>query len=89
MAESNARKEWGMFESQLVREWTADARREGRLATGREYLLLILEERFLTPVAKEVVDLINRQDNPAVLQDWFLAAVDGPSLEDFLAVLKR
>jgi hypothetical protein len=78
-----------MFESQLVREWTAEARRQGRLAAHREYLLLTLEVRFSTPVPTEVVDRINRQESAEVLLDWFRTAIHTQSWEEFLAVLRR
>jgi hypothetical protein len=78
-----------MVESQLVREWTAEARREGRLATRREDLLLILEKRFPNPIPKEVVDLINRQDSAELLRDWVRAAIRVQTLEEFLAVIQR
>jgi hypothetical protein len=78
-----------MFESQLVREWTAEARRQAELATRRENLLLLLGLRFPEPVPDEFVALINRQENNELLKEWFLAGIHAASLEDFLAVLRR
>ncbi len=78
-----------MIESQLVWEWTADARREAEVTTRREDLLLTLKERFSAPLSEEVVGLINRQESVELLRDWFRAALRAPSLEEFLAVLRR
>jgi hypothetical protein len=89
IAWSDALKEWDMVESQLVQEWTADARREGGLVMGREFLLGFLKKRFPDSVPAEVVGLINQQDSADLLRDWFFAAVDASSLEEFLAVLRR
>jgi hypothetical protein len=89
IAWSDAMKEWTMIESQLVQEWTADARRETELATRRENLLEALKERFPQPVPDEFVGLINRQESVELLRDRFRAALRAPSLENFLAVLRR
>jgi len=78
-----------MIESQLVWEWTADARRESELATRREDLLLTLKTRFPDPLPQEIADLINRQDSVEVLRDWFTAALRAGSLEEFIAVVRR
>jgi hypothetical protein len=78
-----------MVESQLAHEWTADARREGVFTGKREFLLGALRRRFPGPVPQEVVELINQQDSAELLQDWFFAALDASSLEEFLAVLRR
>lgn len=78
-----------MIESQLVQEWTADARREAELATGRDYLLRMLKARFPGPLPEEVIELINHQESGEVLSDWFDAALRVASLEEFQAVLRR
>jgi hypothetical protein len=78
-----------MFESQLMREWTAEACRQTELATQRKLLLLLLKLRFPEPVPEEFVGLINRQESGELLQDWFLAGIGAASLEEFLAVLRR
>ena len=78
-----------MIESQLVQEWTADARRETELATRRDVLLEILKERFTEPLSEEIVGLIDHQESVEVLRDWFRAALHVPSLEEFIAVLRR
>src|SRR6185437_13164258 len=67
---SNAMKEWNMIESQLVWEWTADARREAEVATRREDLLLAIKERFPEPIPEEIVSLINQQESVELLRDW-------------------
>jgi hypothetical protein len=89
VAWSDAVKEWNMIESQLVLEWTAEARREAELQGKREYLLLLLKCRFPDGLPEEIVSLINRQESFEVLRDWFQAAANAASLEEFLAVLRR
>jgi hypothetical protein len=78
-----------MIESQLVLEWTADARRESDLMARREFLLTTLKERFAEPLPEEIGGLINQQTSIEVLRDWFRAALHVPSLEAFVAVLRR
>jgi hypothetical protein len=89
VAWSDALKEWKMIESQLVLEWTADARRKAELTTRREDLLLTLKERFPDRIPEEIVDLINRQESMALLQDWLRAGLHASSLDELLAVLRR
>jgi hypothetical protein len=89
VAWSNAMKEWNMIESQLVWEWTADARREAEVTTRREDLLLALKERFPDLLSEEAVGVINQQESIELLRDWFRAALRASSLEEFLAVLRR
>jgi hypothetical protein len=86
---SDAMKEWTMIESQLVLAWTADARRESDLTARREFLLTTLKERFAIPLPEEVVAVINQQVSVEMLRDWFRAALHVPSLDAFLAVLRR
>jgi hypothetical protein len=86
---SDAIKEWNMIESQLVWEWTADARREAELTTRREVLLMTLKERFQAPIPEEVTILINQQESIELLRDWFRAALRASSLDEFVAVLRR
>jgi hypothetical protein len=78
-----------MIESQLVWEWTAEARREAEMQVHREYLLLTLEERFPASLPEEIASLINRQESVELLRDWFCAALRATSLEEVLAVLRR
>jgi len=86
---SAALKEWNMFESQLVNEWTADARREERLTTRREDILMTLKERFPASLPEEAAEVINRQDSAEVLRDWFRAALRASSLGEFLSILRQ
>jgi hypothetical protein len=89
IAWSDALKEWNMIESQLVLEWTAEARRETEVTTRRKDLFLILKERFPDPLPQEVASLINQQESAELLWDWLRVAVRAPFLEEFLAVLRR
>jgi hypothetical protein len=86
---SDAMKEWYMIDSPLVREWTAEARRETELAVRREHLLLVLNARFPEPLPEEMMKLINRQDSPQLLRAWFHAALYSPSLVAFISVLQQ
>jgi hypothetical protein len=89
VAWSDALKEWTMYESQLFKQWTTEARREERLQTRREDILRTLKRRFSSALSDEITAAINRQDSDEMLNDWFDAALDASSLEAFLAVLRR
>jgi hypothetical protein len=86
---SDALKEWNMYESQLFKEWTAEADRRAEVRTRRETILEALKERFPVAVPQEVVDVINHQDSLDILREWNRAALRASSLEDFLTVLRR
>jgi hypothetical protein len=89
IAWSDAMKEWTMIESQLVLEWTADARREAELATLREVLFNLLKRKFPEPLPEEFAGLINGQKSGELLREWFWAGFEAASLAEFLAVLRR
>jgi hypothetical protein len=78
-----------MTESQVVKRWTEQARREERILTLRENLLQLAQGRFPGSIPAEVVDLINRQDSQELLREWFRAAISAVSAEQFLSVLRR
>jgi hypothetical protein len=78
-----------MTESQVVNEWTNQAKFKGKLEQSRQNLLELLEGRFPGLIPVEVVKLINEQESLDLLADWFRAAVRAFTFEHFLAVLKR
>jgi hypothetical protein len=80
---------WDMTESQVVKEWMEEARREERLRTRRADLIRVLRARFANSVGQEVLDLITAQDSDEILQEWLDAASSSGTWDDFLAVLRR
>jgi hypothetical protein len=80
---------WDMTESKVVNRWIEQARREGRILALRKSLLKLAQGRFPGCIPAEVVDLINRQDNQELLDEWFQAAISAASAEEFQSVLRR
>jgi hypothetical protein len=87
----SALKEWNMRESMIVNEWKAEARAEG-LAEGRaegrtegqrSALLLVLGQRFHTPVPRDLVAAVEAQSDSAVLTRWLTTALAADSLDAF------
>jgi hypothetical protein len=78
-----------MTESQVVNEWISQSNTQTALKTRRQDLLELLEIRFPGLVPNEVVQLIQEQDSPDLLQEWFRAAARAFTFDQFLAVLKR
>lgn len=86
---------WNVKQSPQVLEWQAQARREGRVegqAEGRlegraegkvEAVLRVLELRFGSPVANDLVALLNQVHDPMELSRWLDAALTAPSLDAF------
>ncbi len=84
---------WNMGESQVVNEWRAEGRTEGR-ATGLlearlADLLHVLEVRFSTAVPSEVKTVIEGSTDPDELSRWLDLALTAKSLEEFRAALRR
>jgi hypothetical protein len=80
---------WDMTESIIAQRLKEAGRREGSLLKGREDLLHLVQRRFPNTIPAEVLDLIRRQDSEQVLGAWFDAAIDAPTAEEFLAVVRR
>ena len=76
-------------ESQVVNEWIAQGETRGVVNTRRQDVLELLAERFPGAVPGDVVRLIEQQDSPELLHDWFRAAMRASTFEAFLAVLKQ
>jgi len=76
-------------ESQVVREWIEEARREARLDTVRTFLQRCLKRKFGDSVPHEITNLINQQNSVEMLTDWFDAALHAQTFQDFIAVLRQ
>jgi len=85
----DALKEGKMMESQVVREWTEEACHQREVKTMRKVLILTIKRRFPDPIPAEVATLIDQQDSVEVLTDWFDAALNAQTFQDFIAVLRR
>jgi hypothetical protein len=87
----SALREWNMRESTLVNEWKAEWLAEGRAegeAKGRAKgertaLLLVLEQKFSTPVPPDLVAAIEAQSDSVLLTHWLTAAIKAESLDAF------
>ena len=77
-----ALKEWNMRESEVVKEWQDEARREQQLKTRTEAVLEVLVERFgnLPP---EVPDHLKSIEDANVLRQLLQKAVRAANLDDF------
>jgi hypothetical protein len=84
-----ALKEVDMLESQVIKEWTKEAREEERVLVLRATLLRLAEKRFKGELTDEDRQMMSTQDSPLVLSEWFNAAVDSDDYATFLAVLRR
>ena len=73
-----------MGESQVVREWVAEAEME----KTRALVIRAIQRRFGPPPA-DVLDAVKAQPSLSLLETWFDAAVSSGSLEEFVAVLQR
>jgi hypothetical protein len=76
---------WDMRESTVVAEWMA----EGIAQARRSDLLLVLEQKFATPVPPDLAVLIEAQADGEVLTHWLAAAVRAESLEAFRGAISR
>lgn len=76
-------------ESQVVNEWISQGLAEGRLEQQRRDLLRLLRGRFPGSVPEDIVTLIRRQDSLEILEEWFDAAINATTFEQFLVILIR
>jgi hypothetical protein len=82
-------KEVDVQESQLIREWTAEAREQARLETLRALLLRQAANRFNGALTDEDRQMISKQDSSSVLDEWLDAVVQATDYAAFRAVLRR
>ncbi len=78
-----------MTESQVVNKWIGQGEAKGELRDRRQMLLLLLSKRFPGAVPAEVTRLIDEQEGMEILRDWFVAAAEALTFQDFMDVLKR
>jgi hypothetical protein len=78
-----------MTESQVVNEWISQGEAKGMLKQGRQKLLEALTICFPGAVTGEIVRLVNEQDSLPLLDDWFRAALQADTYEQFLDVLEK
>jgi hypothetical protein len=73
-----------MTEGKVVNEWIEEAVKQQGLESGRRYLIRLLQRRFPSQVAPEVIDTINAQPSLPMLEGWFDQACQVTSLADFV-----
>jgi hypothetical protein len=82
---------WNVQESQIVREWQAEARakgrQEGRQETLRDNLLKLLAVRSSGAVPADVLAAVQAQTDADRLSQWFDLLLAGATLEQFRAAL--
>jgi hypothetical protein len=83
----SALKEWDMRESTLVNEWKAEWIAEGEAKGERRALVLVLGQKFHTPVPRDLVEAVEAQSDRAVLARWLTIAIDADSLEAFRSAI--
>ncbi|MGL4554548.1 MAG: hypothetical protein ACRC33_25570, partial [Gemmataceae bacterium] len=78
-----------MGESQVANGWRAEGDVRGTMRTLRRVLVETLDAKFPGEASPEASQLIERQDTPSVLDDWFRAALRAGTCDDFLQTLRR
>ncbi|MGL4554544.1 MAG: hypothetical protein ACRC33_25550, partial [Gemmataceae bacterium] len=78
-----------MGESQVANGWRAEGDARGTLRTGRRHVLEALDIRFPGEASPEVRQLIEGQDTPSVLDDWFRAALRAGTCDEFFQAIRR
>jgi hypothetical protein len=76
-----------MQESQTMLGWIRKGQLEGRLASKREDLLLVLRSRFKAEAPSDLRAAIEGTNDPDILNRWLAAAVAAPSLADYRAAM--
>ncbi len=78
-----------MTESQVVNDWISQGEARGKLTERREKLLKLLSKRFPAAVPDDVVRLVNEQESLDILDQWFDAAAEAYTFQQFMDVVKR
>jgi hypothetical protein len=78
-----------MTESQVVNEWISQGETRGQLSMARKHIIQAAQRKFGGTVPNEIIRLINQQDSLLMLDEWFNAAIDSRTVDEFIAVLKR
>jgi hypothetical protein len=77
-----------MWKSQVIAEWRAEGREQGRLEEKQNDLLLVLKERHATDVPADLTQLIQQTTDLAVLSKWLIAAAKASSLDEFRTAIQ-
>jgi hypothetical protein len=89
LAWERALQESHMGESQYINRQRDRARAEGELRTKRQDLVDLVDSKFKGAMSPEVRQLIEQHESMPVLTEWFRAALDAITYDDFLAVVRR
>lgn len=73
---------------EIVRKWRDEGRQEGRVETIRDGLLTVLRKRFPPGPSSDLATTIQQTTDLDTLSRWFDAALEAPSLEEFLHAIK-
>jgi hypothetical protein len=78
---------WDVWQSQVIRGWKDEGRREG-LEAQRRSLLKALQARFPGELPADLAQRIAQAADLALLERWFDSALAVPSLEAFRAAIQ-
>ncbi len=77
-------KEFNMQESSLAKEMM----QRGEIKMRQAYILRTLRGKFPEAITDNLIHTINDQDSPDLLDEWFDAAREATTYDEFLAVLR-
>jgi hypothetical protein len=77
-----------VWQSQVIRGWRDQGRREGQVEVQRQSLLKVLQARFPGEVTAELTQTIDQAADLDVLSRWFDSALAVPSLQAFRAAIQ-
>jgi hypothetical protein len=80
---------WEMKESQYIRGWLNEGKKEGLVEARRAALLKLVRAKLRDPVPEEVSLAVEGTNDPDTLDRWFDAALQAANWADFRAVLKN
>lgn len=63
-------------------EGKAEGQTEGKLLMGRSNLMIVLEQKFASPVPTDIDAAIAAQDDPVILSRWLKESINAASLGD-------
>lgn len=81
-------EEHEITESMVVNPWISRGEARGELKMARRDILELLNLRFPGKVSEEIDHLVNRQSDLDLLRNWFRAAAQVPTMEDFVKALR-
>jgi hypothetical protein len=79
---------WNVRQSQVAEEVREEGRKKGEIETRRATVLEMLEQRFGSPIPKNVQRVIDSTKSVAKLKRLFSAAISANSLDEFRAALR-